>query len=86
MENSQITNRLFIGVYPGGIVYADRMNEEDGDYKKLAFLSYSTLKLEFSGECPIDLQERIEKNAIKVIEKKGCPFAISSSQTVILGQ
>jgi hypothetical protein len=39
--------RLFIGVFPCGISYADRHHEEYGDYKALAFLPYESLTLEF---------------------------------------
>jgi hypothetical protein len=31
--------RLFIGGYPHGIIYADRPREVAGDYKRLGFLS-----------------------------------------------
>ncbi len=39
-------DRLFIGVYPTGIAYADKWNEVDGDYKRLAFLRFATLALD----------------------------------------
>ena len=88
MTNIETTaNRLFIGVYPGGVVYADRMTEEHGDYKRLAFLSYSTLNLELNGECPTDLQERIIKNADEIIKRKSQTYITSGTgQAVILGQ
>ena len=38
--------RLFIGCYPTGLVDADTEQEVDRDYKRLAYLSYSTLVLE----------------------------------------
>lgn len=38
-------DRLFSGVYPCGIVYADRYREKGGDYARLAFLPYDTLQL-----------------------------------------
>jgi hypothetical protein len=51
-------DRLFIGNYPCGIVYADRHNEEHGDYKRLAFLPYDGMELEFAKDCPEELKER----------------------------
>ena len=79
-------NRLFIGVYPCGLVYADRFVEENGDYKKIAFLSYRTLEVEYFGKCPDDLKDRIERSVSKMLENKGKPFHISQSQTIILGR
>lgn len=45
-------DRLFIGWYPGGIVYADRKRERHGDYAPLAFLAYDTLELSVEKELP----------------------------------
>ena len=53
--------RLVIGNYPEGIVYADHFVEEHGDYKRLAFLSYRTLTLELSPHVPDFLRERIKR-------------------------
>jgi hypothetical protein len=36
---------LFIGLFPTGFSYADRTREEQGDYKRIAFLPYDTLEL-----------------------------------------
>ena len=58
--------RIFIGCYPEGIVYADRTVEVDGDYARLAFLPYSTLELEFSGTCPIELKQEILDSAARI--------------------
>ena len=33
----QEADPLFIGLFPGGVSYANRNVEEDGDYKRLAF-------------------------------------------------
>lgn len=48
MSKQPMTNeeRLFVGMYPCGIVYSDRAKTEYGDYQKVAFLPYNTLKLE----------------------------------------
>src|SRR4051812_49130421 len=39
----QNAERLFIGLLPCGVVYADRLQEVERDYKRLAFLPYDTL-------------------------------------------
>lgn len=57
--------RLFIGVYPAGIVYADRQTEEHGDYKRLAFLPYHGMRLELASDCPPDLADQIRASAKK---------------------
>ena len=76
-------NRLFVGIFPAGISYADRTIEEHGDYKKLAFLPYSTLKPTFY-KCPDDLRKEIEEDIKQY--KKGEDLQISTcGQSVILG-
>ena len=79
-----MAQRLFIGVRPAGISYADTQTEEHGDYKKLAFLPYDTLKLEIYAGCPADLAEEIKQNAS--LYRTGQVFQVSASgQTVVLG-
>lgn len=83
MSNSP---RIFVGVFPAGICYADRLTEKDGDYKKLAFLSFSTLKLEFRNDCPRELRDEIQQDAASLQARKGSAFQISTcGQTVVLG-
>jgi hypothetical protein len=79
--------RLFIGVYPGGIVYADRSIEVQGDYKRLAFLPYHSLLLEWaSNDCPSDVRHIIENDAAKIVAMRGQYYPVSASgQTVLLG-
>ncbi len=81
------TERLFIGVYPGGLVYADRSIEIQGDYKRLAFLPYRFLMLEWaSTDCPSDLRQIIENHAAQIAARHGQCYQISASgQTVVLG-
>jgi hypothetical protein len=80
------SERLFMGVYPCGIVYSDRSREESGDYVKLAFLPYDTLNLELRPGVPDDLRALIEADASKMASKSGQQYQISSSgQTVLLG-
>ncbi len=79
--------RIFIGCFPEGIVYADRTVEIDGDYARLAFLSYSTLELEFSPACPTALKQEIRDSAARIQARRGQPFRISTcGQTVVLGR
>lgn len=79
--------RLFEGVYPTGIVYADRSQEVDGDYKRIAFLPYSTLKIEWEPDAPAELRDEVEWAARVVIAQRGKDFPISASgQTVRLGK
>jgi hypothetical protein len=81
-----LAERIFSGVYPCGIVYADRQNEKSGDYKRLAFLSYSTLELDLEADCPFELQLIIVNDAKRIQSMKGQPFEISTcGQTVTLG-
>lgn len=81
-----MSDRLFIGVYPGGISYADRHREKDGDFARLAFLAYDTLQLKVEQDCPPDLRKRIEADAASVQARRGEMFQISTcGQTVMLG-
>jgi hypothetical protein len=79
-------NRLFIGLYPGGAVYADRGREEHGDYKRLGFLPWQTLELQIEPDCPAPLRKGIVEHAAAVQALRGQELAISAcGQTVILG-
>ncbi len=78
--------RLFMGVYPTGIVYADKSREKDGDYARCAFLSFSTLELQWEKDCPGDLRAEIERDAARIQSMRGQPYPIDASgHTVILG-
>lgn len=82
----EIQQRLFIGVYPCGLVYADRSREENGDYVKLAFLPYDTLELDLKSACPEDLGSHIKSDALHMQSMRGQKYRISSTgQTVTLG-
>lgn len=85
--DSQNSHRLFAGVYPCGIVYADRFVEEHGDYKRLAFLSYRTLELQWDAKSvPVDLRLQIEADAATIQAQRGQQYQISTcGQTVMLG-
>jgi hypothetical protein len=80
-------DRLFIGVFPGGISYADRYREVHGDYKRLAFLSFNTLELSLEKGVPADLAREIITHAKKIQARRGQQYQVSSSgQTVMLGR
>jgi hypothetical protein len=83
----QEADPLFIGLFPGGVSYANRNVEEDGDYKRLAFLPYDTLALEVQKDCPPELRHRIVEDAKTIQARRGQPFRISTcGQTVRLGR
>ncbi len=72
-----INDRWFCGVFPGGLSYADRSIEVDGDYKRIAFLPYSTLTLEiYDHNSP--LIERIKADAAAMQARRGELFGIST--------
>lgn len=77
---------LFAGIFPCGIVYADRKREKGGDYARCAFLPFSSLELQIERDCPKELRDEIIKDAAAIQARKGERFAISScGQSVILG-
>ncbi len=79
--------RLFIGVFPGGISYADRTVEEHGDYKKLAFLPYDTLVLDLKPGVSAALAKAIKAHAATIRARKGQHFATDTSgHYVVLGK
>jgi hypothetical protein len=80
------SERLFIGVYPTGISYADRSREKHGDYARCAFLSFRTLDLEIEPDCSAALRTLIVKDAAKIQARRGEQYQVSASgQTVLLG-
>ena len=84
---SPVDQRLFIGVYPAGLVYADRLREVGGDYARLAFLPYDTLDLQVSADCPAELRQAVIAHADRMRAKRGEAFQVSTcGQTVILGK
>lgn len=85
-EKQSAGERLFIGNFPAGIVYADRSREVAGDYAKCAFLPYDSLELEVDRACPPELRELIERHAASMQEQRGEDYQVSTSgQTVRLG-
>lgn len=81
------SDRLFIGMFPTGISYADRQRERNGDYMRVAFLPFSTLELEWSpGRHPPELRKEVEKHAAAMMRRHGQAFRVDSAgHTVTLG-
>lgn len=78
--------RLFIGIFPTGIVYADRARERHGDYARVARLDFATLTLDVEKDCPAELREPIEVDAAATRARRGQSFAIDGcGHTVTLG-
>lgn len=78
--------RLFVGVYPCALVYADKGRKVAGDYARLATLIYATLALEFAPDCPAYWRPIIEADAKRVQARRGENFSVSASgQFVRLG-
>jgi hypothetical protein len=83
----QMSERLFSGVFPCGIGYADTHIEEHGDYKELAFLPFDTLTLEWRAKkMPDELREAITADAARMQQYRGKEFQVSQcGQTVLCG-
>lgn len=78
--------RLFVGVYPAGIVYADRQREKAGDYARCAFLGFADLVLTIEPDCPDALRLQITEDAAAIQRRRGEAFQVSTAgQTVTLG-
>ena len=58
-------NDLFIGCFPGCIVYADKSRHENGDYKTIAHLSYAGNVQIFEQKIPDCIRNRIDEDAKK---------------------
>jgi len=85
-DNAKANCRLFAGVYPGGIVFADRWIDADGDYKRVAFLPYETLEIKWAADAPKELKPLVMDHAAELQAKRGEQYRISTcGQTVTLG-
>ena len=76
--------RIFIGVFPAGISYADTQREVRGDYARLAFLPYDTLKLQVEDSCPGDLEQEIRTHARTVQCQVGQHYRTSETGSEVL--
>lgn len=79
-------DRIFCGVFPTGLVWADRCVEVQGDYKRLAYLCFATLEHIIEPSCPRELLPSILKDIEAVKAKRGMQYQTSTSgQSVTLG-
>ena len=79
-------DNLFCAVMPCGISYSDSSRERNGDYVKLAFLSFATLELTFAPDCPRIMADRIKRDAQPIQERRGQQYTVTTTgQTVMLG-
>jgi hypothetical protein len=82
-----VNDRIFKGNYPTGIIYADRDVPDIKDFKRLAYLNYSTLVLDIEKDCPEELTHDIIEDAKKIQSRKGEFYQISTcGQGVTLGE
>lgn len=81
-----MNDNIFMGIYPTGILYADRQVIVDRDYKRLGLLFYATLELQLEDDCPDHLARDIESHAASIQMLRGHPFETSQcGSSVILG-
>lgn len=79
-------DNLFIAVHTTGLVYCDKAREQHGDYLAVAYLSYTTLALEWRSDCAPEMRQAIEKHASSMQARRGERFQISTcGQYVTLG-
>jgi hypothetical protein len=78
--------RIFSGIFPTGISYADRQREKAGDYARLAFLDFAKLQLTIEPDAPADLAAEIRADAAAIQAQRGTLYQVSTSgQTIRLG-
>lgn len=88
MRAGEREGRLGVYGFPAGYVYADKAVEVDGDYRRLAFLSYTTLILEFDKDCPaywrqfiVDAAHPVQIAAGERVEASSCGQSIRLGAT-----
>ncbi len=77
--------RIFVCIYPCGIVFADRFRKRHGEHVQLAFLPYTTLVLEFEKACDSALRLEIEASVRAMNLKAGDRFRIAGNCEIVLG-
>jgi len=89
-DSETVARMLFVGVFPGGLSYADRTREESGDYARLAFLPYRTLRLETYPAfrtAPKCVRDAITASARDMEARRGHHYDVSAvGQKVMLGE
>jgi len=80
-------NRLFIGDYPGGIVFSDTSRESNGDYRRVAFLPYESLEFIPGKDADTELLSRAKAYAAAIQARVGQWHQVSAcGQRVLLGK
>ena len=84
MDLSEIVGQY---CFPTGLVYADRTREDPStqDYKRLAYLNYSTLQLDIEPDCKTQLADYVISEAAKIQAMRGQLFSIAGNAQVMLG-
>jgi hypothetical protein len=86
-KGATVSDRLFVGIFPGGISYCDKERERDGDYVRIAFLPYTSLELKIEDDCPAELMPLVLADAHSIQSRRGEFFRTSScDQGVTLGR
>lgn len=86
LSREALAARLFVGVFPCALVYADKGREKHGDYARLASLDYATLTLTYAPDCPTYWRPIIAEDAKRVQARRGEDFSVSAcGQFVRLG-
>lgn len=85
LKAGPLAARLFQGVYSCGIVYADRAVERDNDYRRLAFLPYDTLQMDYEKDCPDMWRPLLEQKAAEMLARAGQRFALAQNMSITLG-
>lgn len=79
-------DRLFVGKYPTGLVFADRHREENGDYRRVGFMPWNTLQLEPRPGAPAALLQEAAAIVETYRGREGQLEMISTTgQKVLLG-
>jgi len=80
----QPEDALFCCCMPCGFTWCDRTKEQHGDYKRIAFLPYDTMRLEIHSPRNF-LISRVKEDAARLIALIGTPYAVAGNSTIILG-
>ena len=87
LRAGKLEDRLFCGCYPTGWVWCDKAQERGGDYRTLAYMSYSKLVLELKPDCPAQWNPMLEAEAAKLQALRGQFYKTSTTgQGITLGE
>ena len=75
--------RIIVDVFRTGLSYADRGVRVSGDYKRVAFLSFSTLDLTIEQDCPDHLRAEIQSNAARLQTRRGELYTVPGFDHVV---